>query len=712
MGPQNRQHGFSLAEALIATGILAIVVSGVMTMIGGNTVSDLFRGRMQAHNSCLAEANRILNNFKEKGLVRSRFSYPVTPDETAPTTGFTVTTFTGSFAGAVEQGITNTDRWDTALLIYGTPVSSVYPLRPSLQIMGYMNALQAIFNSNPSNYCPTTAGDLGHNSYGDGTLLNAPTSGTGAAGSFSSNSLENATAWLKIQPFNTVDGQLISCAGAVDLHIRPARPAGSTDPTIAQSRMSVTTNPPNGLRVSGADQNYPAASQPVIFSEPATTVPVENRGWAVTISIQHTDRSGSTRECSVQEKFQYSMQNNNTFTYEFEDMDGGSDATPGDDSDIPDGINSTIRMNVATPPAYDYETGGADLRDTTEDTSAPINEPLFYGCSSANYNNNIALRLKNIRPGSIMMCRNLSFLRPQPTGSYSGVESANHMPVAGGPPYHGQRNTFYSTEILQNDYFSTVEDADSVVGDLQITGFYYPASWPGESYYCRTADGCTNLPRFARGYLGTATPSGGTRTTVSSVAHDVPVTSNANAASTSSPFNAAPYNQWVPCETINVCADSTNGTSTRGDSGATAHTPGDHFPAYAGFVAGNKTNGSTADDADAYHLKINDLPVGCEVHLQIAEVDAAYNVKVATFKEYIHEKAPGNWLCRAGSASGTKIPSHNDYEWFFSCGDTRPDRTSPATPAPLCSSLPASNIHDACCIPYPFGPSSTPYIDP
>jgi len=630
---------------------------------------------LQANNACLAEANRVMNNIKERGLIRSRYTLPVPIGSTFAT----AMTVSGTQpTAATENGLTVGQRWMTGEEIYG-PLADPQILRPYVEIMGYMNFLQALYNNNKSAFCPNS---------GPGNVDSA--SDPVNTGVSDSSNLANAHSYLKVQPFDTTTGTVVACnaAGAnAPIHIRPPHDASSAySTTIPVSDTTTVGNLPL-IRTTGTQANYPNGTKSMFAADSVVT---DTKGWAVTVTVNYEDRKHTSQSCSIQEKFQYSTQPANLSKFEFQDIEGADPSAAQSDTATPENLNGTVRMHwlSADPiyPATDPLTGGvhptADYSQSTTLPSDPSADPtntLFYGCASSDYNRSVNLRLKNVRPGSIMMCRNLSSMRDLPTQA-AGVEHA-YFPFA-------QRTTFYSTELLQNAYFAAQDNADSIAGDMMIFGLYYPASAaPGGDYYCYSAEGCSNLPRFSYGFDGSYLPAGQPATHTwtdpsnPSIAHYYPRTTPAAAAASTT--------GWVPCETINVC-------------GVT--------PTYAGFVPGFRTDAATANDFDAYHLQINNLPVGCEVDIQMNEVDAGYNAKATEFKEYIHEKIPGDKLCRNGDASHllnpvSGGPTHGAHEWFFACSSKTQyqDLTYGAgLSVPKCTS---GNDTTPCCLDFPFYPS-------
>jgi hypothetical protein len=131
------------------------------------------------------------------------------------------------------------------------------------------------------------------------------------------------------------------------------------------------------------------------------------------------------------------------------------------------------------------------------------------------------------------------------------------------------------------------------------------------------------------------------------------------------------------------------------------------------FVPGN------GNIPDSYRLEYAPaapgLPSGCEFHMQIAEVDSAYNVRATEVREYTLEKAPGNKLCSTGTTGAGGYAANR---WYFSCD---------ATPAVAPTTLGSANLPDcatvtnrsvavpgvpvvfgagtACCIDFPGNPA-------
>ncbi|MCC6137806.1 MAG: hypothetical protein IT287_04190 [Bdellovibrionaceae bacterium] len=658
------KSGFSIIEIVVASVVLAIIVGSAMTFMSNTETKDTFRGKIQSNNACLAEANKILSNIKEKGQSRYRLNYPDARIKTGNYVfGAGVNDSTGK--DSAEPGITHAHRWDPALPIYEVaPDANV--LSPSYLIMGYMMALQGMYNSSSGTFCASP----GAASYGDNSIITDPTSGL--LDTIGGNAMADATSRLRIQIFNVETGA-ISCPGSVNI-----RPVGAKEATLTTRRQR-----PPGLTAA----NHPLSASEEVFDP--NTAQTYNLGFLVTATVRYTDRKGSIRSCSVQEKFQYNAQPENSLTLEFEDLEGTLAAT--DDTNVPEGINTTVRSSNQDNPA-DYS-----------ESNLAVPNAIYNSCSGTN-TRNISFRMTRTRPGSIHMCRNLSALRAATAGTDyrtggTPLHTYNGFALEMGRPL---RTTFYSTELMQRDagngatdtnlYFASKDEAGSdPAGDLFVAGLYYPAG----TYYCignagcgGSADGTSTaeiidraMPRFPR---GSAAPGGTLNThffnSAGGYRYYLPSDHNADTDTAAN---------WQPCEQVaNVCGNA--GSDVTGV-----------------FEYGDDATGRR----DAYRVSIPNLPGGCEVHIQIAEVDAGYNVKATEFREYIQEKVPGNKLCRnetLGNARFLLMDPMGAGTWFFACTGVSTTLSNQAAAAPSCQSSPTTD----CCIDYPFYPEYKAFHDP
>lgn len=722
------QSGFSLIEIVIASVILSIIVGSSLTFMSNTSTQDTFRGKIQQDNSCLAEANKLLANIKDRGQARRRLNLPrakllagsyTFTSAVDPSIGDFLSTDINSLVDTnddgiftndndfapVEPGIPHAHRWPVTVpyrIYSGNTASDDNIVRPHLLIMGYMNTLQAMYNSNPGGFCGAT----GLQTYNDNTIIIQPTANLNQA-----QSAPAPTARLRIQPFNTQTGATAGC-GAVNI-----RPAGPRENTITARR---TSAPPSASPV--ADPFHPIITNPVnneIF-DPDVTASTD-LGFIVTSTVTYTDRKGSLRRCSVQEKFQYNAQPENSQTLEIHDTDqvanpaSGSRWSGGPINDIDDGvrdINGTVRtQGVANPPVL---------------SDGAAANTVFLGCGEAatNHARSVNFRMTRTRPGSVHMCRDLSFKRhaqrrtsPALNGTYDYAHTSDLTNSTGGTyPASGAQSgfivrfsegswtTFRSHEVMRHPYFRARGQSTGKFNNLVIGGLYYPrthahtdiaptgpgsgapTSYSAGGYYCINGAGCGGindtsitpaqmveraLPHLPLSY-GTwrASPTFDVRNfiTIDEVDHAIDGSRN-----------------WGPCETLTVnCPGATVDISQ--------------------FEPGNNSN----SQLDAYHILINHLPVGCEVHVQIAEVDAGYNIRATEVREYIQEPQLGNRLCRKGLSDNKFTLLNNDYrgKWFFAC-------TSIYTPAnggwgavPNCSAATSANTD--CCFPYPDFPLYSP----
>lgn len=647
-------------EVIIASVILAIIVGSSMTFMSNTETKDTFRGKVQTESTCLAEAHKTLASIKEKGHSRHIVTYPSASIRSGD---YTIASGQLDQLGlsTTEYGIVHSHRWPS-------PIMEVAPdanvLRPHLLIMGYMNALQAMYNSNPTGFCDT-ASELGRPSYGPGVIIRPSTS---VLGSGFGNAYASATAYLRIQVYNTSSGG-ISCPGSINIR-PPGADEANLDARRRRPRMTTLNETP------AKNLPHPNDVNEEVFDEDPTVV--HNRGFLVTSTVQYTDRKGQTRSCSVQEKFQYNAMPENSLTYEFEDIEASID-----DEDVPEDINTTVTSTgVQNPPRYDEK--GMNL-----------SRSIYNGCAETNARD-VSIRLTRVRAGSIFMCRDLSTQRaatayPGAGWDYS-TNSANHT-----HGYNGfamrfsepMRTTFYSTELLQHAYWADREN-DDTSSNLFIAGLYYPEG----TYYCLGEMGCaagnagtsTNelinraLPRFPGGSWNPT----GTSVAVGTYRYFVPSNHSAGSDLTAN---------WVPCERMAIASYRICGSGT--------------VSSVASELGFSEGSGTSTTRRDAFHMKFENLPGGCEVHVQIAEVDAGYNVKATEFKEYIQEKVPGNKLCRNQNLSNARFDKFNPMgagTWFFACSNVYAD----AAGAPECD---ATETGD-CCIDYPFYPHYRSHIDP
>jgi hypothetical protein len=215
------------------------------------------------------------------------------------------------------------------------------------------------------------------------------------------------------------------------------------------------------------------------------------------------------------------------------------------------------------------------------------------------------------------------------------------------------------------------------IGDMLVMGLHYP----GGIVHCIPGHACAGLPVFDIGLLHKINYTANTHLTDAAAYNDhtdghyfyFREQENLGLNTTNSDY------AWKPCERLtNVCGRPLDPAS--GYTSSSADTPKDQMD-----------------------LIWTDLPRGCDLRIQVAEVDASYNVQGTELREYIQERVPGDWLCRTGvSGTGEEAgvplsfqgPFHSgDINWFFRCG------ARPSAAYENCAT--ASGPYVPCCLPYP-----------
>ncbi|MCB9073066.1 MAG: prepilin-type N-terminal cleavage/methylation domain-containing protein [Bdellovibrionaceae bacterium] len=271
--------GFSLVEIMIAAAILAIIVGSTLTIMSTSGHNTTFQTKIESNDACLSEAHKIIENIKQKGQARVRLSMPVSLlSTTSPPYNFTAAGTDQLGNSNQEAGVTFSDRWPTTDPIYELS-GTVYTVRPYLLSMGYMNTLQALYNSNLG-FCSNTRG---LSSYGDGTII----------GNTTSDSLTSSTSYLKIQHFSTTTGATYGGCTAFDI-----RPPGADEANFGTN----VQDPPELNGTKYRDMHPNSVNYRIANKDSTAAI---NAGFLVTASVTYLDRKGQTQECRVQEKFQY-----------------------------------------------------------------------------------------------------------------------------------------------------------------------------------------------------------------------------------------------------------------------------------------------------------------------------------------------------------------------------------------------------------------------
>ncbi|MCB9073065.1 MAG: hypothetical protein H6623_05555 [Bdellovibrionaceae bacterium] len=350
----------------------------------------------------------------------------------------------------------------------------------------------------------------------------------------------------------------------------------------------------------------------------------------------------------------------NNLTLEYEDyVTTGAPAIPNnqDDTNIPENINDTVIST--TPNTAGWSSGQKPYYDQANNSAHP---GIYNLCNATPPSRRVTMRLTRTRSGSIHMCRNLSAQRspvqgtpasdaantaaaPAATWFYRQVGTAANSGTGIGFYFRNeapQRTTFYSTELMQHAYFNAKDRVDTP-GDLFVAGLYYPDG----TYYCNTGRGCggsgvttryrTYQPRSPAFPIRERYDPGETTGSNNRVLTEY---GNARSYFPSDHGATTATAPWVPCETLHNTAVCGTGTIE-----------------VNGFIPGDYT--TTNMSLDGYHMRFNTLPGGCEIHMQVAEVDAGYNIRSSEFREYIQEMAPGNRLCRNATKGDGTFDDYN-----------------------------------------------------
>ena len=665
------QKGFSLIEAVVGMVLLAILVGAILSVTLGDKTSA--RKNLTFNASCKAEAQRLISEFKSKGLVRDHYSFP---SRTAvPTAGpggaltINSTVSVPNEPSAREVGVNDggnfVDRWlDTGApdrintpFTTGNPNPLAAPtltlLRPYTLIMGTISTLETIHN-NFSAVCTAGSPPGMQASSAPAPLSTIFANPVGVEDAAASNTgLFDPDAYLYIRMFDTATGAPF-----------PVDPCGGTHDHVAMPNSSATGMLnifPPGLN-SGV--NFPAGA-PVTAMQIGQIPPSVrfNAGYEVTITVQYDGKDGTRPSCSVTEKFQYPL----------------NMADPARPLVLQDAEPTISAASLADAEEINTFIRSTSANDYTGNNLPPQN------CNAAP--SALNFRVGNVRPGSVFMCRNLTQLRPLSGTGVSILGGPQRLDVTAA---NGRRQTFYSSEL---SLVATSRDNGPGVADdanLNAEGFYQFNSlhYPFGTYFCDATEGCNNLPRFSENPLNT-------NPVITFGNYEVRRPFNHDSDTATAWDNTFKTGRWVPCEYAQIsCA--TNAYSASGAGNETLYDPITQFVKGSGTVA------------DGYHIQYglppDVLPPGCEVHMQVAEVDSAYNVRTMEFYEYTHEVIPGDRLVHnAGDP-----PSH----WRFVCSLTNPGSV-PALQCPIdatgrtATTAQTFLLGSTCYINYPGSPTNT-----
>lgn len=633
------ERGFSLVEVLIGMALLGILVGGILSVTMGTDLTS-FADRVVGNSSCRSEAHRILGEFKNKGLVRSHYSFSaaaLTPSA-LPASGTQVRPVVADTI-ANEIGVDFTQRWSHAPIVVQDPATQASIIRPYTLIMGTITAVETIYNNYNATVCSAGNGLAASSAVAPLTnIFTTPNASSGLVG---------AEAFLRIRAYDA-SGALIACG--TELHTRPPRGGDRT-----------TTQVPEGLNSPATGtSNYPPPAPAINVGTPDPNVR-DDLSWEVTITISHTNRSGQLTNCSVKERFQYPSLRPDYNKRLMTALDGSTPL-------VEEGLNASVMTDEGgVPGSRNY-------------LSPNVAASLPYRSCNQGPNANLTINVTHARAGSIFMCRNLSAQRTLPVGS---SVNATLKTLANAV---GRRQSFFSNEALKQGAPLTADPLNGTDGDMFVLGLYYP---PG-TYFCASADGCRSLP-----YV----PHSETFTPATDTTEGFHIPSNHGANTVNSYTALGQTGTWLPCEYTQIrCYNS-----------ADDHTGFTNRSVTASFIAG------TGTAPNRYQMQIANLPPGCEVHLQIAEVDAAYNVRATEVREFIQEPLPGNKLCSTGNTGLGGIYAPN--QWHFVCD---PDGAAPTTvngtPLLGCGMVAPRNrsaapyaraVFDAttaCCIDFPGDP--------
>lgn len=645
------QRGFSLIEVLIGMVILSILVGGVLSVTVGPDLR-LFADKVVGNSSCRAEAHRIMSNFKNKGLVRSHYYFDDPADYSAGAPG--ALPAPGTNVRPVAAELAANEEGVDFVQRWADPVYTITDPTVSPPLIRPYKLTMGVITAIETIYNNNNATVCASATGLAASSAVAPLTAL-LSPPTNTSGLTNPEAFLKIRAYSD-DGTPVACGA--NITTRPPRGTNITTNQVAAGLNSAAT----------ANNNYPTLNPPpVALQDPNVRADIS---WEVNITVSHTNRSGIVEECSVAERFQYPSIGPTRALQVFDNTGATIDG-------IGPANSSTLPLTFNTP------VGGPNLS---------CNSPVAPA---------IRIRLNHARPGSIFMCRNLSAQRPTNGMTIAAPESSMTNTT-------NKRQTFYSYELSRlnapGNWVSFLNDpADANTGDLFYTGFYYPQG----TYYCNTADGCPGLPHFPRGaddaagVVGTSYPNYFLSPLAGAERFYIP--SNHNAQNIT-PYNAATNTgTWIPCEYAQIsCATSNTDPTLRF-----------YPPTMSEFVPGG---GATPD---SYRLEYDPggagLPSGCEFHMQIAEVDSAYNVRATEVREYTLEKAPGNKLCSTGTTGAGGYPPNR---WYFSCDATpaAAPTTLGSTSLPDCvtvtnrnTTVPGSaavvGAGTACCIDFPGDPA-------
>lgn len=243
-----RTSGFSMVEVLVASAFIAVLA--VTGLTSYNYMRNL---RNRSTDVCRVHVSGVIERFRSIGYFSAINNFnPVALDRT----------FEGNSPTSLQsKGIPNTQLWPSVSILEAAPRPT---LNNSVLISSSINALLAIYNTNPA-YCanPNGAPYEGSNP-GDPNLITRP-----------SADLKDSSINLRIIPYSIETGNPLPVACPMPLRIAPE--ASSTSNTF-------TVSPAKADR---GDTRY-------------------DTGLLVKVIENYTNEDGLPSSCSIEQRFQYS----------------------------------------------------------------------------------------------------------------------------------------------------------------------------------------------------------------------------------------------------------------------------------------------------------------------------------------------------------------------------------------------------------------------
>ena len=148
------EAGYSIVEVVVAMGILAVSAVGVVYLLSQSTQSAINnQAKLGSSNACINHANTLLSRLKDQGLSLAAASYLPTGGAAAGSRN--PQDDVGCPNGVACPGnddIATADRWGGAATDDILGVGNQPAARPARLIVGIMNDLQAIYNSDTATF--------------------------------------------------------------------------------------------------------------------------------------------------------------------------------------------------------------------------------------------------------------------------------------------------------------------------------------------------------------------------------------------------------------------------------------------------------------------------------------------------------------------------------------------------------------------------------